>query len=235
MKRILILCEGVTDQVFIADCLQLFYNITTDRTPMSIKLPDKKEENEKNKVEAIDGKFKNENFIGRVLPTGGCSQLLQVLQRSGKENIDEGGQNIVIFDADFPTTSDKKGNGNKGFENATKSLTFARDEVSLEYYLWPDNQNNGDIETLLRQLIPENKEAVMDCIEQHQECLKKTGISNLRYAGRKDLLGFYLYTNSIAKTRGRDVDYTNLEFWNLDPDQNQDLKKFKNFLDKYFL
>ncbi len=238
MKKILILCEGVTDQVFIADCLQLFYKIKFDdlkkyrinieQNPQSLEdLPN-----------PIIGK--KDGYDIEINQVGGCKKLKLAINLDRlKDNIEMGGQNIVIFDADF----EEKKNGNNGFKNATVSLNAIKtkveagfdNKVGFDYYLWHNNQDDGEVEDLIYQLIPENKKPLMQCIEQHQECLKTTDIEGLRYAELKQKIGFYLYTSSMDKTEGRYRDYTNTDFWDLNPKENQDLKTFKDFLDKYFI
>jgi hypothetical protein len=221
MKKILILCEGITDQVFLADFIQLFYTIDFEKT-----------ENKINKKDVVDIKFKNTDFDITLLAVDGCKNLnSDAIIGIMEKNIANSGKNVVIFDAD----DESIGNGNNGFENATKSLQSTQQKAKFDFYLWPNNQDNGDIETLLRQLIPKDKQPVMMCIEEHQECLKQTGINGLRSADLKKMLSFYLYAQSIKDTEGRYRDYKNAAFWNLNCEENESLQRLKDFLDKYFL
>src|SRR4051794_36754286 len=100
MKKIIIFCEGITDQVFIADCLEYFFGINI------IKRANPKD---KHKLKITLGQE------SEIIDIEGCSKLsnkfyLDLL----KDNSEEGGVNIIIFDAD------SAGSGNNGFHSATQ-------------------------------------------------------------------------------------------------------------------
>jgi hypothetical protein len=216
MKQILIFCEGVTDQVFIADCLELIFGFSVVR-----------KEDKKNKKLEIN--FKDNEFKGKVTDIGGCDKLLinSVIHANMQDNKEEGGENIVIFDADYTG----KDNGNKGIASCRQKLNNIRTnkEVDFHHYIWPDDENDGEIETLLRELVPQSKEPIFKCIDQHQDCLKSLDIDNLRYADLKNRLGFYLYTSN-EDSEARKRNYKNADFWNLNPNKNENLNKFISFL-----
>jgi hypothetical protein len=214
-KNILIFCEGVTDQIFIADCLEILYSINI--------VKEIKKENKKCSIQ-----FSNTFLFGKIIEVEGYTNIkLPINLDKFKDNTN--GINLVIFDGDKPN------HGKGGFENTHRSLVSLQDSVTFEFYLWPNHEMDGMIEDLLRKLIPSSKEQVMQCIENHQNCLSNLYIEGLRSANLKDMLAHYLYTNSIEKTKGRDLDYKDNTVWNLDFDKIPDLKKLKLFLDKYFL
>ena len=217
MKQILIFCEGVTDQVFIADCLESVFKAVTERN-----------ENKKNKKK-LEITFKHSNFKGKIIAVEGCSKLRTnaFLHAEMQDNKEEGGVNIVIFDADYTG----KENGNKGVAACSQKLKsiIRSKNVEFDYYIWPDNESDGEIETLLRTLIPSNKEPIFKCIEDHQACLKSLDIINLKYADLKTKIGFYLYVSNEA-SEARKRNYTNPNFWNLTDKNNVGLKKFISFM-----
>lgn len=213
-KSILIFCEGVTDQVLIADCLERFYSINIHR----------KETKGQRIIEmTFDG--------GRIEAIEGCEKLKMPINLDKiKDNSENNGINLVIFDAD------KIGYGNNSFPNAAQSLNDIKkkSQVNFDFYLWPNNADDGTVEKIIRQLVLPEREVVMKCIEAHQECLANTGFDDLRRADEKDLIRFYLYTNSVDRTEGRYVNYKDPLLWNLDSKVVPDLQIFKNFLDRYF-
>lgn len=218
MKKIKIFCEGITDQVFIADCLESFYEYSSHRKGRT-----------KNGHEKIDLVI-NENI--EVIEVGGCDKLSDQLYLSMLEdNTSNGGQNIVIFDADDFI----RGNGNKGFKACKQKLEFLKKKkkVEFDYYIWPNNKDEGMIEDLLRKLICKDKEPIYDCIESHQDCLSKLiyeGVE-IKKAELKDKVGFYLYTvNLDSKASKRN--YKNNLFWDLNHEKIEDLNSFKEFMDK---
>jgi|GEM_PF-1482793 len=218
MKQVLIFCEGVTDQIFIADCLESIFKAVTERN-----------ENKKNKKK-LEIRFKHSNFKGKIIAVDGCSMLRknEFLHTEMQDNKEEGGANIVIFDADYT----EKENGNKGIAACRQRLNsiITSKNIEFDYYIWPNNESDGEIETLLRSLIPSNKEPIFQCIEDHQNCLKSLNIINLKYADLKTKIGFYLHTsNENSEVRKRD--YKNSDFWNLNYKNNDSLKKFIAFME----
>jgi hypothetical protein len=247
MKKINIFCEGITDQVFIADCLTTFLNIQVIREPKKDKkdkldiffyeFEENKEINKINVEKLHELKAKNSNLFriyGEIIEVGGCTNLTNdiYIQRL-KENIETGFFNIVIFDADFPhdAEGDIKGNGNKGIENCTQKLKDIKrkHDVVFYYYLWPNNEHDGMIENLLHKLIPEDKMSIFNCIENFQECLKNSRIPSLKIADLKDKIGYYLHT-ALQKSEPGKRDYCNTAYWNLNHNEIGDLTIFKDFL-----
>lgn len=226
MKIVKIFCEGVTDQVFIADCLEFFYQIKVDREING---------------EKVKMSFKRNSEIIELNGCGNLSKDIYIDQL--KDNQEEDGINIIILDADFSSTAkgEKKGTGNNGFKACKQKLEDIKKQhnVSFDYYLWHNNQDDGEVEDLICQLIPKDKQPVMDCIENHKSCLQQIEHLELNIADLKNQISFYLGT--LKQDSGpRKRDYKNNNHWKLDINENDtnimtDLMKFKIFLDKYFL
>jgi hypothetical protein len=224
MKTIKIFCEGITDQIFIADCLESFYKIEVTRKP---------DKRDARKLKC-DVTFRSTILKGEIIAVDGCGKLTDDLYIQWlKDNTEEDGINLVIFDADFPKDAEgtKQGNGNKGFKSCTKKLEDIKQnyDVIFDYHVWPNHKEDGDIENLLLQLIPNDKKSIFDCIESNQICLQRTGISNLRVADLKQKIGYYLYAAN-QKSEPRERNYQNADFWNLDWANIPDLFAFKVFL-----
>ncbi|MCX3264226.1 hypothetical protein OQZ29_05680 [Pedobacter agri] len=169
-----------------------------------------------------------------IVGIGGCEKLTNPLYLDRlRDNTAEGGRNIIIFDADFgpEAVGEKKGTGNNGFVNAKRKLEDIQKtkEVEFDFYLWHNNANDGEVEDLLAKLIPENKKKLMDCINNHKECLSSLEIDNLMVPDKKKVLGYYLYSLQ------HDLhDYQNNDVWHLSITDISDLGKFATFLQKYF-
>lgn len=223
MNNIKIFCEGITDQVFIADCIELFYGKKFERLQKKggSKIKDKLSIKIKNDIEIID--------------VGGCSKLTNELYLSKlRDNESIGGKNIVIFDADYSKT----GTGNKGFKACEQKLNNLKtsNEIQFDFYIWPNNNDEGEIENLLRLLIPEDKETLFDCIEDHQTCLMSQEYPeiNLKTPELKDKIGFYLHTMNKKSTPSQ-RDYKDNLSWDLDYHKTKDLNSFKIFMDTFML
>ncbi len=221
MSKYKIFCEGITDQVFIADCLEVFYGFISERENLNPT---------SSKHDILKIKFNNDI---EVIEVGGCDKLsVQLYSSMLEDNTADGGTNIVIFDADYEV----KKNGNKGFESCIKKLEAIKSNKGLvfDYYLWPNNKNDGIIEDLLRKLIPSKNECIYNCIDTHHACLESLQIPNLKIAELKEKVGYYLYTvNKNSKPSHRD--YKDSQYWNLDYNLIQDLTDFKAFLDNFFI
>lgn len=217
-----IFCEGITDQVFIADCIEFFYNFNSTRLKSNIS--------SSKKDEKLEIKFAN-NI--EIIDIGGCEKLSIPINISRLEdNTENDGVNIVVFDADYTG----RVNGNKGFKSCTQKLNNIKTTKSIkfEHYIWPNDNEDGIVEDLLRKLIPNDKEVIYNCIESHQTCLSSLSLNNIKIAELKEKVGYYLYTvNKDSRASLRD--YKDQDYWNLDHISISDLKKFKLFLDRFFL
>lgn len=221
---ILILCEGINDLLLIEACLKLFYSAVFPETSVK-KGVDNKGEKTSSLCE-IRGELQV-----CIIQVKGCKNLSDPLYINELiDNTDNGGQNIIIFDADEP------GYGNNGFKSCCQKLDDIRrqENVSFEQFLWPNNEQDGKVEDLLIKLIPETYKAVYRCIETHQDCLR--GLADevkdqIKFAELKDKVGYYLHTLSQSSQASK-RDYTQ-RYWDLNPDANNDLRRLKTFLDKY--
>lgn len=213
MNKLSIFCEGVTDQLFLADFLESFYDIKLERVPNKSKIK------VFNKIKEIE-----------IVDVGGCTNLSNPLYLNTlKDNKDLSIQNIVIFDADITGQI----NGNKGFNACKQKLDNLRKnkDVDFQYYIWPNNNDDGIIENLLKELIPKEKEKVYNCIESHQECLLSLNDEKLKIADLKDKISYYLFTCK-SDSRVKNRNYKDTDFWNLDL-INTGLNKLKLFLDNF--
>jgi hypothetical protein len=220
MSNYKIFCEGITDQVFIADCIEIFYGHESTRNKVKYAKGD---------VDKLKIVFANGI---EIVDVGGCSKLSDDIYISQLEDNHElGGINIVIFDADYQSL----GNGNKGFNSCRQKLEGIKREknVSFEYFLWPNNSDDGIVEDLLRKLIPTDKEVIYTCIESHQICLSRLEVPNIRLAELKDKVGYYLHTVNL-ESRARFRDYKNGVYWNLNHENIGDLNTLKTFFDNFF-
>lgn len=215
MNLITILCEGITDQAFIADCLEIFFNITVTRTSKS-----------KDKIDMTFGKD------SQIVSVGGCSKISnRLILDSLLDNTKKGGRNIVFFDADFDTLGrdDKQGTGNNGFKSAKQKLTDIQiqHKVVFDFYLWHNNNHDGEVEDLLCQLVPSEKKELFNCFKGFNSCLKKSSIQQLKLPTLKEHINSYLHLcNQDPKNRN----YKNKEFWDMDHEKCSDLLRLRDFL-----
>ena len=204
-----IYCEGITDQLFIADVVEKFFDIIIDRR------------RKKNKI----NKCISENVIEIINISGISSLRTDFVIDSLIDNQKLGGVNIVIFDADWKEI----GNGNKGIKNCRQKLDNLKSEKNLdfEYYIWPNNQDDGQLENLLCELIPNSKKPIFNCIETNKNCLNSLNNGSIKKIGLKEVINFYLNT-CYQSTDERN--YNDKNFWSLDENVSSNFQNFTKFL-----
>lgn len=145
---------------------------------------------------------------------------------------------LVIFDADIYAKSQPIIDvfcANRGFH----------------YFLLPYNgthtessKNDGDLETLLQEIICSDNQIIFDCWEAYEQCLidkptKTTESGKFTLPARKTKI--YAYVEALvgeskkqkAKIKEENRDYRNSKHWNLDPTHSA-LQPLKEFLDQFF-
>jgi predicted ATP-dependent endonuclease of OLD family len=156
--------------------------------------------------------------------------------------------NCIIFDAD----SEKQGTNFQGTkerinaELATigQSIELERPLLKVEFdiFLFPNNSDDGDLETLLERTINPVNKPILDCWDGYERCLEETRskIPNpITLPIRKSKI--YSYTKLLLSKPKKDEkndkakeehrDYTNEEHWTL---LSSDTEPLKIFLDQYF-
>lgn len=207
-----IFCEGIGDQIFIADFIESIFEVRFTR-----------ETSLKNKDKII---IKNEKI--EIIPIDGCKKIKQdIFKDLFINNSDIGGKNILIFDADFTNV-----NGNNGFVNCSRMVEELKNHpekpIIFEHYLWPNNQDDGLFEDLLIKIIPDKHLPVIKCISSHQECLSSLHDLNINVPGIKEKISYYLYMfNQDSKASKRRF---NNEYWCLDINKCEELLNLKKFL-----
>ncbi|MEZ4943369.1 MAG: DUF3226 domain-containing protein [Saprospiraceae bacterium] len=166
----------------------------------------------------------------KIINIGGWTKL-KLSANEFVKNSDEGGSNIVIFDAD----SQDNGGGKKARES---EILAKKIELGLEFdlFLFPNNSNDGDIESLLEKIINNKHSCLFDCFQNYLDCiggyLDRDGniIYNTNLA-RKSKIFAYIEALPIDKKNKLDfTHFSNNEYWDL---SSEYLNPLKNFLDKH--
>ena len=202
MKKFLIIVEGDADKKFFRD---YYHHLFGEEAP--------------------------ENSIihpGKNSDTGGLGKLkseetLQAL----RQNTDQGGVNLVIFDADE----------NPAERRATLLAIKEAYGVEFELFLLPNDKDAGALEDLLENIINPDNQPVMDCWQTYEGELAKVRIPTktpptLTIPAKKTKIYAYLET-LLGKSRSQkklikdpNRDYENTQHWNLDAEYLEPLKEF---------
>lgn len=203
MKRFLIIVEGEADKRFFLD---YFHHLFGEQAPKDSIIHSGKDND----------------------ATGGYTKLKseEALQAMRK-NTNQGGVNLVIFDAD------------EDAETRRKELLAIKEEYGVEFelFLLPNNKEAGELEDMLEQIINPNNQPVMDCWTTYEGELEKVRIPTktpptLTIPAKKTKIYAYLET-LLGKSRSQkklikdaNRNYENTEHWNLDAKYLEPLKEF---------
>lgn len=160
---------------------------------------------------------------GSVIVTQGYASLtksskIQTYSNLMKRTSDEGGVNLVIFDADNDIESRRM-----------QLLDWKKaNNVDFELFLLPDNTRNGELEDLLVQIINPANQPVMRCWDDYESSLKQVILpwksGGLTLPAKKTRIYAYLEallgSSRSEKDKIKEInrDYINKDFWNLDAD-----------------
>lgn len=222
---IVILVEGKGDQKFIADFLEEHYDVYLKR--------ERRSESNNNAFKADGVVLFYTNGIGNF------KKFAQILQL----NSEKGGHNLAIFDADYPDSYQKHG----GFQARLTHLQQQANQagVGVNFYLFPNHKDDGDLEILLENIIfPANK-VIFDCWQQYEKAIRqlKNPHNNnepFTISSRKTKIYAYLECLLPNTVEGKKLvkdphrNYRNKQHWELHNDKNQYIRALKAFLDKYF-
>lgn len=128
-------------------------------------------------------------------------------------NTDQGGVNLLIFDADS--------NYQAALDNVNNQKAACK--IEFETFLFPNNLDTGALEDLLLQMTVPEHQGIFDCFKPFNECLLG---HNPNYNVPDLKIQIYSYL-TFQYLEGKDPvrDYT-LPCWNLDAEYAQPLKAF---------
>ncbi|GAA8944279.1 hypothetical protein HpSLK40_03770 [Helicobacter pylori] len=184
-KKTLIYTEGKSDKNFLSWCLDVWKNEDHfDQAHFNIIY-----------VEGKDKLFSDEF----------CKRIENILKNKNQER-----QVCIIFDADKKESQES----GAGFDNELKHIREKFKEKGIDFpreqiFLFPNNQDDGDLEDLLLEIA--NHKEFIDCFESYLDCIKKTEhykpIKNIRknkWYAYLEVLGLEcLYTKKNIFTEGK--------------------------------
>ncbi len=148
-KKTLIYTEGKSDKNFLSWCLDVWKNEDHfDQAHFDIIY-----------VEGKDKLFSDEF----------CKRIENILKNKNQEYR----QVCIIFDADIKEENQES---DAGFDNKLKHIREKFKEKGIDFpreqiFLFPNNQDDGDLETLLSEIA--NHKEFINCFESYLDCIKK--------------------------------------------------------------
>lgn len=136
----------------------------------------------------------------------------------------QGEKALIIFDADSAANG---GGFQQRIEDIRKILTPELAELPI--FLWPNQQDDGDVETLLEQLAQREKHRIFfDCFEDYEKCVQQ----GYRVPNRKGKLFTYMSAQPHLTKKQRDALgsgqwlFDNADYWDLQASCLEPLKAF---------
>jgi hypothetical protein len=136
---------------------------------------------------------------------------------------DLGYTNIVIEDADY------KENSSYGFDKQVERLEQLKPILGFEYFLFPDHENDGNLQVLFENCLQENKKQVIDCVNIYHRCLIDKGFEHKTpktYHSRWNMIESGLLDMKNKR------DFSDTTIWYIHG--NPYLKRLTDFLDSFF-
>lgn len=195
----------------------------------------KKTTNEQDFVEKIIAHYFPEAVVSKDFEVVGVDGWTNIANQSYdfKQNTDESGTNLVVFDAD----EDRNGGG---FEKRKASLEDFKKKAGIEFdlFLWPDNKGDGDFELLLSKVINAKHQCLLDCYDEFEKNVRQHDPKEEKYVtpGRKGKMYTYETLHKGLQKLGNEIkagywQFDNPEYWNL---EGEKLKPLVEFLTPYF-
>lgn len=201
MKKFLIIVEGEADKKFIKD---YYHHLFKTSAP-------------KNSI------IHTGDLSG---DTGGYKKLASEINlQQMRINSDQGGVNLVIFDAD------------SDYQVRWEELSSLKKQYGVEFelFLFPNNQDTGALEDLLENIINLNNRPIFDCWKNYEDELSKLEIPDrtpppLTTPAKKTKIYGYLeallLNHEKEKIKDKKRNYENPLHWDLDAEYLERLEEF---------
>lgn len=214
-KRVFILVEGIADLVFIKDFIIFHHNYCS--------LGNGKIDSKTKEITLGNGNNEVKIFCigGKDLDKDNKQILLQKYNKFNANDL------LVIFDADD--------NLNEARENIKSFINFQNIEEK-QIFLFPNNKDNGDLESFLEEIVVEIE--VLNCWKSFENCILNTN-KGFTIPARKSKIHTYLEVLSPNNKEGKksckevNRDYKDTEKWNIGDLSIKCVNGLKSFLDNY--
>jgi len=154
-----------------------------------------------------------------------------------KTAIDNGIIPLIIFDADSSVQETQK-----EIKRRLKPHNISPEQYAL--FLFPNNKDSGDLETLLERIIPPNNQSILKCWNKYERCLeiyatplvRPIPLRPLTTPARKTKIYGYLEVllgesqSEKKKIKEANRNYHNNDHWDL---QSSTLNSLKELIDQY--
>lgn len=164
--------------------------------------------------------------LPEIIPIGGKDNLKGNRLEIAKKLDEEDARVLIIFDAD-----DDYGKTKYEAKRTIQDKVQVNDGNSrLDFFLFPNNQDSGNLEDLLEKVMKPEHQGVFDCFEAYKKCLGKHDRSNRSYVRPNKKAKIYAYKEALgAMEKGKN--HFSPKYWEF---ENSSLDPLKSFLCENF-
>ena len=127
-----------------------------------------------------------------------------------EDNLLNGSNVSIIFDAD------------SSYESTRNEIEKTLNDLNVNIFLFPDNENSGILEDLLEQIINPDHKRIFDCFESYKQCVGEYKLPDIKAK-------IYAYKEALGILASPFADYRH---WNF---EHAVLEPLKNFLSQNLL
>ena len=218
MREVVIYVEGPGDLILITHLLDFHFqiNLKVDDSQLS---GDVNENGLKLVVRVFDVDSGNGGIDSRKI-----RELVEEIKRT---NIPLGIKSALIIDTDTPDHSNPKG----GFAHRKNYLNDLCDGTDISYFLVPNNQDDGNLETLLDEIVSANGLPYYRCLQGFITCLAILKGEQIppKLVGKhweKTKLEWYAFNMDGSNSRNPVRNYQDGDLWDLNAISLNPLREF---------
>ena len=165
--------------------------------------------------------FKKGETRVELINLGGYTNLNRALiQEDIREDLEDEIQSLVILDADT--------NANDGGFGVRKTQVEAiQATVPFECFLMPNGAGDGDLETLLRNILVDEYQVALECFRNFNQCLEEANkqLQGTKFKGADEKTTLYKVFLGRLKNTGQNK-FKDQTIWNLNHPYLDPLKTF---------
>jgi hypothetical protein len=171
--------------------------------------------------------FDKSKYAVEIECVGGKDNLTNVTNKMIDTTLSEGGTNLIIFDADSQAKA--KDGGCIKRKKALRQILDSKG-VQAEIFLFPNDKDDGDVETLLERLMRKDlHEKFFDCYNDYETCL---GDDYVRPDLKTRLFAYIRAQKGLSNKQRKHIGegkwlFTDDKYWDMN---SKDLEPLKTFL-----
>lgn len=152
--------------------------------------------------------YKKANFTYRIIENDG-NQLKDSVLNQIQKALDYANKVYIIFDADLDYAQTLQ-----GIKKKLNTKIFQEIQNDIEIFLFPNNRDNGELETLLSYIIPAESQEMIKCFDKYVKCVKSKFPNLIENINKKSKMYAYREVSGLEKKVKQMKDKNNQDLFN---------------------